>query len=121
MTRSEEPLQVGTEQVEIRRARLRKFVITQTETVQMPVGKETLTVDREPITDSDAGQAPDGPVIFEEEHEVVLTEERPVVSTETVPVEQVRGGEQVDTDQATVSEDVHQEQTELDESSAPPR
>jgi uncharacterized protein (TIGR02271 family) len=121
MTRSEEPLQVGTEQVEIRRARLRKFVITQTETVQMPVGKETLTVDRETITDSDAGQALDGPVIFEEEHEVVLTEERPVVSTEPVPVEQVRGGEQVDTDQATVSEDVHQEQTELDESSAPPR
>jgi len=118
MTRSEERLQVGTEQVETRRARLRKFVTTQTETVQVPVRKETLTVDREPITESNAGQALDGPAISEKEHEVVLTEERPVVSTETVPVERIRVGKQVETDQATVSEDVRQEQIELDEDAA---
>jgi uncharacterized protein (TIGR02271 family) len=121
MTRSEERLQVGTQQVESGRARLRKYVTTSTETVQVPVRKETLSVEREPITDANAGQALDGPAISEEEHEVVLTEERPVVAKEAVPVERVRVGKQVETEQATVSEDVRQEQIDLDESSAPPR
>ncbi len=121
MTRSEERLQVGTQQVESGRARLRKYVTTSTETVQVPVKKETLSVEREPITDANAGQAMDGPAISEEEHEVVLTEERPVVAKEAVPVERVRVGKQVETEQATVSEDVRQEQIDLDESSAPPR
>lgn len=121
MTRSEERLQVGTQQVESGRARLRKYVTTSTETVQVPVRKETLSVEREPITDANAGQALDGPAISEEEHEVVLTEERLVVAKEVVPVERVRVGKQVETEEATVSEDVRQEQIDLDESSAPPR
>ncbi|MBW3639251.1 MAG: PRC and DUF2382 domain-containing protein [Actinobacteria bacterium] len=121
MTRSEERLQVGTQQVESGRARLRKYVTTSTETVQVPVQKETLAVEREPITDANAGQALDGPAISEEEHEVVLTEERPVVAKEAVPVERVRVGKQVETEQATVSEDVRQEQIDLDESATPPR
>ncbi len=121
MTRSEERLQVGTQQVESGRARLRKYVTTSTETVQVPVQKETLQVEREPITDANAGQALDGPAISEEEHEIVLTEERPVVAKEAVPVERVRVGKQVETEQATVSEDVRQEQIDLDESAAPPR
>ncbi|MDQ3503195.1 MAG: PRC and DUF2382 domain-containing protein [Actinomycetota bacterium] len=121
MTRSEERLQVGTQQVESGRARLRKYVTTSTETVQVPVKKETLSVEREPMTDANAGQAMDGPAISEEEHEVVLTEERPVVAKEAVPVERVRVGKQVETEQATVSEGVRQEQIDLDEGSAPPR
>jgi uncharacterized protein (TIGR02271 family) len=121
MTRSEERVQVGTGQVETRQARLRKYVSTQTGTVQVPVRNETQTVDREPITDSNAGQALDGPVIFEEEHEVVLIEERPVVAEETVPVEPVRGGTQTETEQATVREEVRQEQIDSDEGFAPRR
>jgi uncharacterized protein (TIGR02271 family) len=121
MTRSEERLQVGTQQVESGRARLRKYVTTSTETVQVPVRKETLRVEREPITDANAGQALDGPAISEEEYEIVLTEERPVVAKEAVPVERVRVSKQIETEQATVSEDVRQEQIDLDESSAPPR
>ena len=41
MTRSEEQLRVGTERVEAGRARLRKYVITETETRTVPVSKET--------------------------------------------------------------------------------
>ncbi len=120
MSRSEERLQVGTEQVETR-ARLRKYVTTRTETVQVPVRNETLTVDREPNTDFNAGQSLDGPAIYEEEHEVALIEERPVMANETVPVERVRVGTQVETEQATVSEEVRQEQIDPDEGSAPRR
>ena len=114
MTRSEEHLQVGTQQVEAGRARLRKFVTTETETVQVPVTKERVTLEREPITDGNVGQALDGPAISEEEHEVVLTEERPVVAKEAVPVERVRLDKETVTEEATVSEELRKEQIEID-------
>ena len=110
MTRSEEHLQVGTQQVESGRARLRKYVTTETETVNVPVTKERVTLEREPVTEANAGQALDGPAISEEEHEVVLTEERPVVAKEAVPVERVRLGKEQVTEDVTVTEDVRKEQ-----------
>jgi uncharacterized protein (TIGR02271 family) len=111
MTRSEERLQVGTQQVEAGRARLRKYVSTETETVRVPVSREKVTIEREPITD---GQALDGPALSEEEHEIVLTEQRPVVAKETVPVERVRLGKETVTEEVTVSEEVRKEQIESD-------
>ena len=114
MTRSEERLQVGTQQVETGRARLRKYVTTETETVQVPVTKERVTLEREPITDANVGAATDGPAISEEEHEVVLHEERPVVQKEAVPVERVRVGKEAVTEEVTVSEEVRKEQIEAD-------
>jgi uncharacterized protein (TIGR02271 family) len=114
MTRSEEHLQVGTQKTEAGRARLRKFVTTETETVNVPVTKERVTLEREPITDGNVGQALDGPAISEEEHEVVLTEERPVVAKEAVPVERVRLGKEAVTEEVTVTEEVRKEQIEMD-------
>ncbi len=114
MTRSEEHLQVGTQKTEAGRPRLRKYVTTETETVQVPVSKERVTVDREPITDGNVGNATDGPAISEEEHEVVLHEEKPVVAKEAVPVERVRLGTETVTDEVTVSEEVRKEQIDED-------
>jgi uncharacterized protein (TIGR02271 family) len=114
MTRSEEHLQVGTQQVEAGRARLRKYVVTETETASVPVTKERVTVEREPITEGNIDRALDGPTISEEEHEVVLTEERPVVAKEAVPVERVRLGKEAVTEEVTVSADVRKEQIEAD-------
>ena len=56
----------------------------------MPVSREEVRVEREPITDANVGNAMDGPAISEEEHEVTLHAERPVVAKEAVPVERVR-------------------------------
>ncbi len=67
MTRSEETLQVGTQQVEAGRARLRKYVVTETETRTVPVSHEEVRVEREPITDGNIGAALNGPAISEEE------------------------------------------------------
>ncbi len=114
MTRSEEHLQVGTQRVESGRARLRKYVTTHTETVQVPVRREQVTLSREPIDETNAPQAMDGPAISEEEHEIVLTEERPVVAKEAVPVERVRLGTEQVTEQVTVSEDVRKEQIDIE-------
>ena len=115
MTRSEEHLRVGTEQAEAGRARLRKYVVTEQQSVQVPVSREEVRVEREPITDANRDQALTGGQITEEEHEVVLHADRPVVETEAVPVERVRLGTETITEDQTVTGDVRKEQIELDD------
>ena len=114
MTRSEERLHVGTERQEAGRARLRKYVTTENVTKTVPVQREEVRLEREPITDANRGAAMSGPDISEEEHEVTLHEERPVVEKETVPVERVRLDKDVVTDEVTVDEDVRREQIDAD-------
>jgi uncharacterized protein (TIGR02271 family) len=116
MTRSEEQLRVGTEQVAAGRARLRKHIVTENQTVTVPVSHEEVTLEREPITDANVGNATSGPDLSEEEHEVQLTEERVVVDKETVPVERVRLGTETVTEDQRVSEEVRKEEIDYDES-----
>jgi uncharacterized protein (TIGR02271 family) len=114
MTRSEERLNVGTRQQEVGRARLRKYVVTENVTETVPVSREEVRVEREPITDANVGNAMDGPAISEEEHEVVLNAETPVVEKEAVPVERVRLDKETVTEQAQVNEEVRREEIEVD-------
>jgi uncharacterized protein (TIGR02271 family) len=114
MTRSEEQLNVGTQKVQTGRARLRKYVVTEQQNVTVPVTREEVRLEREPITDANIGNATSGPAISEEEHEVTLTEERVVVNKEAVPVERVRLDKETVTEQQTVSEEVRKEQIELE-------
>lgn len=114
MTRSEERLDVGTTREEAGRARLRKYVTTEEETVTVPVKKERAVLETEPITEANRGEALDGPAISEEEHEVVLEEERPVVGKTAEPVERVRLGTETVTDEETVTEEVRKEHIETD-------
>lgn len=115
MTRSEEHLNVGTQRVEAGRARLRKYVVTEQQTVSVPVSHEEVVIEREPITDANRGDAYDGPAISEEEHEVVLHAEQPVVTTEAVAVERVRLGTETVTEEQTVSGEVRKEQIDVDD------
>ena len=57
--------------------RLRTSVFTEQVTQTVPVQREEVRIEREPITD--AGNATDGPAISDEEHEVVLHEKEVVV------------------------------------------
>jgi uncharacterized protein (TIGR02271 family) len=114
MTLSEERLNVGTQTVESGRARLRKYVVTENVTQTVPVSHEEVTIQREPITDANMGNAMDGPAISEEEHEVVLHAEQPVVAKEAVPVERVRLGTETVTEQQQVTESVRKEQVDTD-------
>lgn len=114
MTRSEERLDVGTTSEEAGRARLRKYVTTEQETVTVPVKKERAVLETEPITDANRGEATSGPDISEEEHEVVLTEERPVVGKTAEPVERVKLGTETVTDEETVTEEVRKEHIEAE-------
>jgi uncharacterized protein (TIGR02271 family) len=114
MTRSEERLNVGTEARETGQARLRKYVTTENVTQTVPVQREEVRLEREPITDDNVGDATSGPNFTESEHEVTLREERPVVEKEAVPVERVRLTTDTVTEDATVSEDVRKEEIDSD-------
>ena len=109
MTRSEERLRVGTEQREAGRARLRKHIVTENVSTTVPVSHEEVTLEREPITDANRGDALAGGDLTEEEHEVTLTAQRAVASKETVPVERVRLGTETVTEQQQVDETVRKE------------
>jgi uncharacterized protein (TIGR02271 family) len=113
MTRSEEELHVGTQTRERGRARLRKHVVTETQQVTVPVQREQVRVEREPITDANLDAATSGPAISEEEHEVTLREEEVVVSKRAVPKERVRLDTETVTDEREVSEEVRKEQIEV--------
>ena len=114
MTRSEERLNVGTETEEGGRARLRKYVVTEREQIEVPVQREEVRLEREPITEANRGAALRGADITEAEHEVTLRAERPVVETETVAVERVRLGKETVTEQQTVGGEVRKERIEAD-------
>jgi uncharacterized protein (TIGR02271 family) len=114
MTRSEEELAVGTTQRERGRVRLRKYVTTEQQQVTVPVSREEVRVEREPITDANLDAATSGPAISEEEHEVTLREETPVVEKRVVPRERVRLDTETVTDERQVSEEVRKEQIEVD-------
>ena len=114
MTRSEEQLHVGTEKVATGKARLRKYIVTENVTKTVPVSREEVRLEREPITDGNVGDATSGGDLTSEEHEVTLNEERVVTNKETVPVERVRVDKDTVTDQEQVSEEVRHEEVELD-------
>jgi uncharacterized protein (TIGR02271 family) len=114
MTRSEEELTVGTRQRDAGRARLRKYVVTEMVTKTVPVNREEVRIEREPITDANRDQATGGPDISEEEHEVVLHEDEVVVDKQAVAKERVRMGTETVTEDREISEEVRKEQIEAD-------
>jgi uncharacterized protein (TIGR02271 family) len=119
MTRSEEELSVGTAQRESGRARLRKYVVTENVTQTVPVQREEVRLEREPITDANRDQALSGAEISEEEHEVVLHGEQPVVEKQTVPKERVRLDTETVSEEREVTEEVRKERIEADGADRP--
>lgn len=109
-----------TERRQTGQLRLRKHVTTHTETVEVPVRREEISVERENIDPSSkearTGQSYD----FDgkegaEDVTVTAYEERPVVSTETVASERVRVNKDVAEESQRVSGEVRKEEIDIDE------
>jgi len=115
ITRSEEELHVGTADREAGRVRLRKYVVEDEVTQTVPVRREEVRVEREPITDANVDAATSGPEISSEEHEVVLREEEVVTEKRAVPKERVRLDKDVETEEREVSETLRREEIEVDQ------
>lgn len=108
MVRSEERLRVGIETHEAARVRLRKYVVTEEATLTVPLLREELLIEREPITTHDAPA--DASLFQEEVVELVGHEEQAVIlGRDTVLVERVRLARTTVTGRATVREEVRKE------------
>lgn len=112
VVRHEERLNVGTQEREGGHARLRKYVVTDHETVDVPVEREEVTVERTPINDTNTRV--DNGTIGEEEVDVALHEERPVVQKEAVAVEEVGLNKQTVQETQRVEADVRKEQVDVE-------
>lgn len=109
----EERLNVGTEQREAGKVRLRKYVVTETQSVEVPVQREELHVEREPINERVSGDHVIGEDVTDGET-ITLHEEVPVVSKETVATERVSVGKETVQDTETVQAEVAKEQVEVE-------
>ena len=112
LTRSEEELEVDTKQVPRGQAGVRKRVVTQQQHRTVPVEREELRVQREPIP---AGEGDSDAEVSADERTIQLHEEQPVVDKRVVPKERVRIGKQVVRDQEQISEPVRKEQIEVEQ------
>lgn len=112
IVRSEEQLDVQKEQVQSGKARLRKYVVEDTETVEVPVTREEVRVERTPISEADAENFRGE--IGEDEASVVLNEERVDINKRTVPVEKVSLEKEQVTETERHTETVAKEQIETD-------
>jgi uncharacterized protein (TIGR02271 family) len=112
LTRSEEELQVDTKKMSRGEAGVSKRVVTEQQHRTVPVEREELRVQREPIR---AGEGDGDAELSADERTIELHEEQPVVDKRVVPKERVRIDKEVVRDQEHVSEPVRKEQVEVDQ------
>jgi uncharacterized protein (TIGR02271 family) len=96
------------------RVRLRKYVVTEMVTTRVPVRREEVRLEYDPITNLDADFF-DEPASSDEVHEVVLHEETLVIEKRVVPTERVRMRRETITEEQAVSGEVRSEQVVLSE------
>jgi uncharacterized protein (TIGR02271 family) len=109
MTRSEERLLVGKEQMGAGVASLNKYVTTEHVSTAVPIVKEHVVIEREPIAPGDSIRSD----IKEAHYEVALTEERAVAAKEAVAVEKVKLRKEVEHAVQNVDADLRKEHIEF--------
>jgi stress response protein YsnF len=143
MTRSEEQLRVGTQQVAATRVRVVKYVVTEEVQVTVPIRREEIRIEEVPLDAPDPGPGESlvpaggatgggtgattggtaggmtggmaGAVGGGLPEDIVLHAERPVVSVEVVPVERVRLRTEVVQGQQRITDQVQREQIVVDQ------
>lgn len=109
VTRSEEEIEVGRRSVDAGSARLRKWVETEPVALDVELRREVARVTREPI------DQPVGDHEFsEEEVEMPLHREKPVVQKQAVAKERIGLEKHVESDQATVQDELRKERVEVE-------
>jgi uncharacterized protein (TIGR02271 family) len=111
VVRSEERLSVTTQWVPVRRARLEKFQVTETRTIEVPWTREDVRVVYEPLDATLGSASAPAPGT---QRPWVLMEERIVVTKEWVPAERVRLVVEQVAGQQQLTEPVRKEQVALD-------
>jgi uncharacterized protein (TIGR02271 family) len=107
-----EVLRTFKERVERGEVRLRKEVVTENKTVEVPVTREELVVERVPVSGQEAAKA--GEIGSDKEIRVPLSEERARVEKQPIVSEEVRVGKRAVQKTERVSEDVRHEELRVD-------
>src|SRR3712207_2474429 len=110
--RSEEELRAGTREREAGALNVRKRVVSERQSVEVPTRREEVTVDRVAV-EGEASEAD----IADEEVRVPVTEEEVVVEKRPVAKEEVRIRKDVVEDTEVVEEDVRREEVDVDDQS----
>jgi uncharacterized protein (TIGR02271 family) len=110
--RSEEELRAGTREREAGALNVRKRVVTDRQSIEVPTRREEVTVDRVPV-EGEASEAD----IADDEVRVPVTEEEVVVEKRPVAKEEVRIRKDVVEDREVVEEDVRKEEVDVDDQS----
>ena len=108
-----EVLRVHKDRINSGEVRLRKEVTTTTQTIQVPVTREELVVERVPVTGE---QAATGAAFGGEEIRIPLSEERATVEKQAVVREQVRVGKKEVTNTESFDEQVRTEDLKVERS-----
>lgn len=106
-----ERLNVGTERVATGEARLRKYQVEETETVEVPVTREEVRIERTPISPEEAKNYVGSDTA---EATVTLYEDKVNISKESIPVEKVSLGTEQIQETRTVSETVKHDELDTD-------
>jgi len=107
-----EVLRVHKDRISRGEVRVRKEVTTTTQTVEVPVTREELVVERVPVS----GQVPAPGATFDsEEIRIPLSEDRATVSKHAVVQEEVRLGKKEVTNVETLDEQVRSEELKIDQ------
>jgi stress response protein YsnF len=122
--RSEEELQVGKRR-RARRVRLKRYVVTDYVTKTIPVQREEIRLEEEPVDEPAPGEPTGQPrggeaAATEEGAEVLLREEEVVVQKRVVPRERVRLTKEVVTEEQPVSGEASKEHVEVDDRDVDP-
>lgn len=120
MTRSEEELSFNKVRRPSETMRLRKYITEENVSTTVPVERETLRVEREPITEANMGDAMQGADLTTEEAEIELSSEEVTVEKKVVPKERVRLDKDVEVEQREVSETVRKEQIDVEQGDEKP-
>lgn len=110
----EEELDVDTRKVQTGEVRIGKRIVEETETVDVPVTHEEVTIERRPVTDR---RAVDGDIdlnMTEEEIVIPVTEEQVQIDKHAEVVEEVDVRKEQFTDTKRVTETVRREELDVD-------
>ncbi len=118
MIRSEEELRLSTVWRPRTRVRVRKYVVTEMVTKTVPVRREELRIEYEPIPPDDAVPSADEPRSAEGPIEMTLYEEQLVIEKRVVPRERVSVRTETITEHQVISDEVRREQIDLDRAGA---
>jgi uncharacterized protein (TIGR02271 family) len=107
----EEELVAGTQQTEAGRVHIHKDVVADQQTLNVPVHRERVTVERVPLSDVPATSAD---AFVEQDIEVPVMGETVVTGKRVVGVEEVRVHKDVVTEQEQVTDTVRKEEVSVD-------